>query len=432
MKANLFILLFFITSLQSNSQNIEKLLGQWTGKIEKEKQWAVEIDFYLSDNGLTASISYPDYGLYNYITDSLTVTDTSVNIIYTSKTSPFEFIGLRKKNSVEGYWKGLNQSGLFSLAKRSKQYFPLREQEVIFRNADAILKGTLILPEEKGPYPAVVQVHGSGNQTRSEDFYRSRAFMLARNGIAVLIYDRRGKGQSTGESVTMDLLAADAIAAVHYLQNSQWIDKNKIGVMGFSQGGYVAPLAASRSQAIAFIIAGAAPAITPDEQNDFNALNRLQNIGMSKDSIDDIIKFRKEITNYQFYGKGNKQELELKLTGLQKEKWFQQTLLPVPPIGIYDSSVVRFLKFDPLIAWRQVKIPTLLVWGEMDQLVPVEKSKTEITNALNTAGNKNFQTKIFPGSGHGLAQVSKTKADWPRLADGYHSLLVAWIKESIK
>ena len=100
MKANLFILLFFITSLQSNSQNIEKLLGQWTGKIEKEKQWAVEIDFYLSDNGLTASISYPDYGLYNYITDSLTVTDTSVNIIYTSKTSPFEFIGLRKKRIV--------------------------------------------------------------------------------------------------------------------------------------------------------------------------------------------------------------------------------------------------------------------------------------------------------------------------------------------
>jgi dipeptidyl aminopeptidase/acylaminoacyl peptidase len=256
--------------------------------------------------------------------------------------------------------------------------------------------------------------------------------MLARNGIAVLIYDRRGKGQSTGENVTMDLLAEDAIAAVHYLQSNQWIDKRKIGIMGFSQGGYVAPLAASRSQDIAFIIAGAAPAITPDEQNDFNAVNRLKNIGMSKDSIDYILNLRKEVTDYQFYGKGSKQELELKLTGLKKEKWFQQTLLPLPPISTYDPSVVSFLKFDPLIAWRQVKIPTLLIWGEMDQLVPVEKSKTEITNAIRTAGNKNFQTRIFQNSSHGIAQISKTKGDWPRLAEGYHSLLVAWIKESIR
>ena len=92
-------------------------------------------------------------------------------------------------------------------------------EEVYFDNKDTKLAGTLILPVGEGPFPAIVQVRGSGNQTRSEEFYLSRAFLFAKNGIATLIYDRSEKGASTGSDVSMELLAGDAIEGVHFLQS---------------------------------------------------------------------------------------------------------------------------------------------------------------------------------------------------------------------
>lgn len=432
LKYLLFTGLVFQGVLKLNSQNVESLLGQWSGKIEKKKTWSVEVDFYIGDNGVQAAVSYPDYGLYNYIADSIELTDTSVNIFFNERNSQFQFRGSRKKNEISGEWKGLEQSALFSLSRKAKQYFPVREVQVNFRNEDAILSGTLILPEKKGPYPAVVQVHGSGNQTRSEDFYRSRAYLLARNGIAVLIYDRRGKGKSSGTNVTMDILAGDAISAVHYLQQNEWIDKNKIGIMGFSQGGYVAPLAASISKDIAFMVCGAAPSITPNEQNDFNVTNRLKKRNVSQDSINYVINLRSKTAKYQFFGEGNKIEIESEISALQKTNWFQQTLLPAPPVSRYEKPIVEFLNYKPMDTWQNVKIPTLLLWGQMDELVPAEKSRREIMNALNNAGNKHFETKVFRNAGHGLALLSNSEWDWPRLAKGSHELIVEWLKKITK
>jgi len=421
-------LLFSITT-QSNAQNVASLLGRWSGKIEKEKTWSVGVDFYMNENGVEALISYPEYGLYDYLADSLVITDTSVKIFFNDRSSPFEFNGIRGKKNISGTWKGLGQVARFSLLRYEKNYFGLRAIPVSFNNGDAKLKGTLVLPQKiRGPYPAVVQVHGSGNQTRTEDFYRSRAYLLAKNGIAVLIYDRRGRGESSGEAVTMDLLAEDAIAGVKFLQTNEWIDKSKIGIMGFSQGGYVAPLAASMNKDISFIICGAAPSITPNEQNDFNATNRLKRRKLPQDSINYVMELRNQVSKYQFSGEGDKSKLESDLGNLKKMGWFSQTLLPSPPLTRYDQPIVDFLNFDPIPFWSKLTIPTLLLWGEMDELVPAEKSKKEIVTALEHAGNKNVEARIFKNAGHGLALNSTEGWDWPRLAENYHSLLVSWIK----
>ncbi len=149
---------------------------------------------------------------------------------------------------------------------------------------------------------------------------------------------------------------------------------------------------------------------------------------MTQDSIDYVINLRTKTAKYQFFGEGNKLEIESAISGLQKVNWFQQTLLPQLPVSRYDKSVVEFLNHNPLEAWQNVKVPTLLVWGEMDDLVPAEKSRKEITNALHSAGNEYFETKIFPNAGHGLALVSNAEWDWPRLASGSHALIIQWLR----
>ena len=427
MKITSLLILFVLPTNLGITQNVHNLLGNWKGILEKDQQqWGTEINFFLGDNGLQALVNYPDYGLYNLKIDSMSVSDTAIALY--NQTAGFKFEGLRQKNNIKGYWEGLGKKASFSIKKNSKWMMPFRQKEISFTSKEALLSGTLILPEGKGPYPAVVQVHGSGNQTRTEDFYRSRAYLLAKNGIAVLIYDRRGKGSSSGKDVTMDLLAEDAVAAVNYLLTYEWIDKNSIGIIGFSQGGYVAPLAASKSKDISFLVVGSAPGITPDEQNNFNVLNRLKRQNVSTDSINYVKSLRKDVSSFQYFGTGDIQNIEERIHNIQHAKWFRQTLLPTPPLEKFDSAITSFLLFDPLPVWQKIKIPCLLMWGEMDELVPAGQSKTDISISLILAGNKNFEARIFPGAGHGLAEVSPPDRVWHRLTSGYHELLVNWIR----
>ena len=130
-------------------------------------------------------------------------------------------------------------------------------QEIAVPNRSAVLSATLRLPDDgHAPYPAVILVHGSGRVTAQEQMDHAGR-RLAALGLAVLAYDKRGVGRSTGEysnvgvenSVRMfDLLASDAIAAVQALKRRRDIDSTRIGLVGFSQGGWIAPLAASQQR----------------------------------------------------------------------------------------------------------------------------------------------------------------------------------------
>ena len=113
------------------------------------------------------------------------------------------------------------------------------EETVHFTNGDVSLARRLVKPEGAGPWPAVIWTHGSGRQTRDADFYRDRAYLLAQRGAASLIYDKRGVGESTGDpDATLDELADDAVAGVMYLRNRPDIRTDRVGIGGFSQGGY--------------------------------------------------------------------------------------------------------------------------------------------------------------------------------------------------
>src|SRR5579863_6992940 len=132
-----------------------------------------------------------------------------------------------------------------------------REESVRFASGNLMLAGTLILPAGPPRYPAVFLFHGSGRQARD----RSTARWFAEQGFAALTYDKRGVGESTGDfraGPFMDL-CDDGLAALEYLKSRKEIDARHIGVWGLSQGGWLGPLAASRSSDISFVIAVSGP-----------------------------------------------------------------------------------------------------------------------------------------------------------------------------
>ena len=152
----------------------------------------------------------------------------------------------------------------------------LPEEEISFKDGDVTLAGSLLLPSTPGPYPAVVFVHGSGPSSRND--YRLIASYFAANGVAALIFDKRGVGKSSGNWAAsgFDELAGDALAAIETLKTRADIQPRNIGLCGMSQAGWIMPLAASRSPDVAFLISLSGPGVSPEEQGAYMVEHRVR------------------------------------------------------------------------------------------------------------------------------------------------------------
>lgn len=193
---------------------------------------------------------------------------------------------MRDDNTITGEWQQ-GQTSLPLIMKRTdkapeaprrpqepQKPFPYKEEEAAYDNLKAGIKlaGTLTLPKTGGPFPAVVLITGSGPQDRDEALLGHRPFLvladyLTRQGIAVLRYDDRGVGKSTGEfaKATSADFATDVLAGVEYLKTRQEINPKQIGLIGHSEGGLIAPMVATRSSDVAFMVLMAGPGISGEE-----------------------------------------------------------------------------------------------------------------------------------------------------------------------
>lgn len=173
-------------------------------------------------------------------------------------------------------------------------------EEIFIESQGARLAATLHLPAASQPIAAVVVTHGASSPLRKSPLYAHLVQMLPAMGIAVLTYDRRGSGESSGQAGTGDyaLLADDAIAGARALMKDPRIDPRRIGVWGLSQGGWLALLAASRSPDLAFAISVSAPMVTPDIQMIFSSENSLRVNGYSQADIDQMVATRKAVDDY--------------------------------------------------------------------------------------------------------------------------------------
>jgi len=267
---------------------------------------------------------------------------------------------------------------------------------------------------------------------------------FAEQGIACLTWDKRGVGESTGDfqKVAFPTLVDDGLAAISFLKARADIDAHRIGAWGLSQGGWLGPLAASKSKDVAFVIAVSGPGVTPGEQMIFYYANQLRDRGLSEPPVAEASDLRRKVWHYLSTGEGY-DAANKSLQRAESQPWFtaireqQDGLFHHTPVSaiLKDSSIRDRLWFkvemnyDPRIALRKLTVPALFVFGGQDRLVPVQTSIGIIRKTLTESGYRDFTIKSFPGADHGIRVVSFDGRG--QFASGYLQTMSDWVHSKV-
>ncbi len=286
----------------------------------------------------------------------------------------------------------ITQNGLETRAQDAGAESRFDEHPVEFHNGNVKLAGSLLLPKSEKPLPAVIFVHGAGPQTREP--YREAAEYFARQGIAALIYDKRGVGKSGGtyeSSAPYENLVNDSLAGVGLLQQRSEIAPSQIGMWGLSQGGSICAAAASQAKDIRFIVAVGSE--VADGMLFYYRDNLFRRYGLSA-TLRDVAEKAQLAADTLFFN------------------WRDESLLSTfaprsyPPPDQYVQP-----------AWSRVSQPVLVMWGQLDQHQPVGESILGLKNSLAQANNQKWTIIILPKTNHDL-KISET-GELHRPSHGY-------------
>ena len=304
-----------------------------------------------------------------------------------------------------------------------KAPYPYDQEQVTFKNkTDGIeLSGTLTLPKTTGRVPAVILVSGSGPQDRDETLFGHKPFLviadhLTRNGIAVLRYDDRGFGKSTGKfaGATTEDFSRDAESGIDFLMQHAAIDPNKVGVIGHSEGGMIGPIIASRRSDLALIVMLAGPGITGAEIS----ASQSRAIGKAAGLPDEYLQTQEDaivalIAKTKKQGKAlTEDQINVLLERIAAEsetKSAHVELMRAALKRLADPWMADFLVSDPEVYLSKVRCPVLAMNGEKDLQVLPDLNLKAIEKHLRAAGNQDFKTIELPGLNH-LFQTCETGA----------------------
>ena len=303
-------------------------------------------------------------------------------------------------------------------------------RETLTLEADgAVLAGTLTLPAREEPVPLVVGVHGAEGGTRDFHLFRHLEATLPRAGLATLLFDRRGEGESTGDGkrVSYELLAADVQAWLRSCATDDRIDSGRIGLWGISQGGWIAPLAAAGLPDTAFLVAVSPAGVTPGEQMAFATRALMRQAGYGNESVEQMLALRRAMDELSA-GRLAVAEAQSLLDAAANEPWFQLAFVP-PDASLIDGTWAEEMEFDIRPALRRLELPVLLFFGEHDRWIPVAESADVWRAELGT--DADLAVVSLPGTGH-AATFAAEPGDWlehgPVSTDYEHALL-AWLRD---
>ena len=328
------------------------------------------------------------------------------------------------------------QSGAFATR------VPIRQEEVTFKNGDVTLGGTLLIPPTKGKggkRPALVYTHGGGPQLR--EVYWGLGYLYAAHGFVVLSYDKRGVGKSTGNwrEASFEDLADDAVAAAKFLQSRTDIASNQIGFWGQSQGGWIAPLAASRFPDAAFAIALSGGGLSPAEQELFDSEYELSKAGFSANEVNDALAFQRLKNEIIFSQDKWEQYAKMRLTA-KDAKWFRHPGIDVRGPERRDdpfwTNLRRFYLYDPASTLRASKAPLLAIFGELDTPEGVKANVRAIRQILDQAGRRDYTVKVYPNGSHNLMEVPPDNPNeyvrLKRFPPGFFEMMVDWTTAQLR
>lgn len=336
-----------------------------------------------------------------------------------------------------------------------------RDEDVTITGPAGTLSGTLMTPPGPRPHSAVVMIHGAAGGLR--DFYRAFAEQFLDAGVAALVYDRRGWGESTGaSSPTFEEKSHDAEAWVDFLQSRPAIRADRVGVWGFSNGSWVAPMVAARRPDVAFVAVIGAAGTTALETEIHRRTFDLDQQGVPADQVANVEKMWRILyrllgarvpddadrSEYDRLAARVSASAELAEVTLQEYAVQQPFLGPVPPYPTYQQIVDDLPNFrpdndmftcDPVDSYRVIRVPVLYLVGENDSNVPALLSAERVTRALTESGNVVSKVAVLPNTGHSMniscanaVGMSDEEAGYRlhnfRFAEGYLDMLHGWLR----
>ncbi|HET6638957.1 MAG TPA: alpha/beta hydrolase [Gemmatimonadota bacterium] len=397
------------------------LAGTWDGAWGKSADTlAVTMRFAESAGGWGGSFDAERLRVEGIPFTEVAFEPPDVTLRMVGDATTMVFTGTVKGDSLAGTLDEDGEPGWFAFVRTADVEPTVHEEEVRFRNGDVELAGTLLLPAGPGPHPAVVFLHGSGPEGRWASNYLARG--VVRGGIAALVWDKRGVGESAGswEDASFEDQAGDAAAAVALLRSRPEIDAERVGIHGHSQGGTIAPLVAVRSNAD-FVIGSAASGLPMDDVEVFSIGNFVGIPSMSGEEAELARAYVEALVDVAYHG-APRDSLDALTERARGREWFFE---PPAPDDSYWAFSRRIADYDPLVWWRQVDVPVLLVYGAADERVPVEPSVAAITEALESSGHS-ATVRIFEGADHTF-RLHRPGDEWPRTAPGYPDAVLEWL-----
>lgn len=414
--------------------------GIWVGVVEVS---GIKVRLILrvaqdSRGALTARLDVPDQGasdlpmevvslqgqLFRFEASNLGIYEGTLN------SDASEIFGQLKQGStsLSVTFKRTDKVPTLSRPQDPQKPYPYIEEEVSYENKiDAVkLAGTLTLPRSEGPCPAVVLITGSGSQDRNETVAGHRPFLvladyLTRRGIAVLRVDDRGMGGSAAGSMgaTSENYAGDVLAGVEFLKNRKEINSRQIGLIGHSEGGMIAPMAAIRSKDVSFIVMMAGTGLPGDEVIALQTDLLLKAQGaedegrrLTRDLFDGIFAILKNKDDSITAEKQIRETLAAKTAAMtEAQRKGLDQILKVIETQLKQFYLLEwfrfFLRYDPRPTLRKVQIPVLAINGERDLQAAPKENLDGIAAALKEGGNKDYSVVLLPELNH-LFQTSRT------------------------
>ena len=414
------------------SDAIASAEGVWQGSLEGNGM-RLRLQLHVSHDDqkqLVAALDSPDQGVSGLPAIHVIQKDAAFHFEIPVVSGVYDGTLNAAKTAITGSWTQNNIEQKLDF-RRSDQLlelvrpqnpvkpYPYKEEEIAFPNGKAktSLAGTLTLPRAPGPFPAAVLLSDSGPHDRDESIVGHRPFLvladhLTRKGIAVLRFDKRGIGKSTGDyaNATTEDFAGDAEAALAYLKTRKEIDPKRTGLIGHGEGGMIAPLVAAHSSDVAWIVLLAGPGLNGEDTLLLQSELILKTAGVDDEQIAKTREFNKQ-TYALVRQEKDTATLQAKLSALVENSGMSASLPPAAlqsQVRLMVSPWFRFsLDYDPVPTLQKTMCPVLALNGEKDLQVAPKENLAKIQKALQDGANKDFQTAELPGLNH-LFQHSPT------------------------
>lgn len=446
----------------------QEITGDWYGALELPGM-KMRLVFHIIKNsdGLSSTMDSPDQKAYGIKITSTKFTHPDLSI--ESTEMGMKYNGKLTDGKIAGSFQQAGQTFPLDLSRQPiEEQRPARPQEpkapygyyteeITFSNekGEFNLAGTLSMPSKDGKFPAIILISGSGPQNRDEELLGHKPFLViadyfTKKGFAVLRYDDRGVGHSGGtyKNATSADFAGDALAAFTYLQSRPEIDKNKIGIMGHSEGGMIAPMIAAQNRQVAFLVLLAAPGLNGGEI----LLLQQELIGRAAGVSGEYLNKTKEVNRGAFeivWKNRDREKMKEELSAYLK-KIISETPASEKPIGQTDDEILKrqmaviadpwmtyFISYEPSASLQKVTCPVLCLNGEKDLQVPPKVNLAAIQESLSAAGNAKVRVKEMPGLNHLFQECTTGSPDEyrtieqtfsPKALKEIEDWLAVWIK----